>query len=519
MPNTTFLNKIENTISKLCKDDGLFDNWQTDEIENKLASLHYYIESLNFNNITFPAIEINLNDYHQRLKAILHKCTQYCNHGEPDFDSVQKIKTLLRQARALAKGLGILLALGSLDEEEDIPEWIHEELFEVYIDPETGESHSEKDTELAEAIYRVIAEREHGAHAQPDIDASIIALTERVSSLQLQIEETAVIDLGDGMRGFLNGSKARIVELQELHEVVMHYFEPTHQKRTQQIAKSAEETYQAQTKKARTTLDANGLNAGELIISSLEALRSVFLLKEPLVEHEEKLSWGQADISIQRKPSSGNRGNLFIRNVGRYGYKPEDGKVKKKDVLDVFNEIIDYCGKDIFNSILAKYGHQPEKITLTMLHLPNNKVGNKLLEKLKQHLFLIFCAEILRYFPLEGWDCQNMSAVKKLPFAMALAIGIELLDAGEIALEDLFEKDATLGPPTGEGILKNSNTIYKKFAALLDKQQEYQAEWDMTIGSFLNAFPQGRVIKEKREYLAQLENAFGDNLAPSKKRL
>jgi hypothetical protein len=337
--------------------------------------------------------------------------------------------------------------------------------------------------------------------------------------LQLQIEETAVIDLGDGMRGFLNGSKARIVELQQLHDVVMHYFEPSHQKRTQQIAKSAEQIYQAQAKKVHTFVDANELNAGELIISSLEALRSVFLLKEPLVEHEEKLSWAQADISIQRKPSSGNRGNLFIRNVGRYGYKSEDGKGKKKDVLDVFNEIIDYCGKDIFNSILAKYGHQPDKISIAMLHLPNNKLGNKLLEKLKQHLFLIFCAEILRYFPLEGWDCQDMSAVKKLPFAMALAIGIELLDAGEIELEDLFEKDAKLGPPTGEGILKSPQAIYKKFAALLDKQQEYQAEWDMTIGSFLNVFPKGRVIKDKREHLAQLENTFGNNVIPSKKRL
>jgi hypothetical protein len=443
--------------------------------------------------------------------------------GEPNATTRENIKKILHKIRTITTSLRFLIQIDELDspEETEFKEEqlsnllgnLEEEVFSPYIDPESRKASYTQDTELAGLVLQL------AKNSEKKINTAISNLSKSMHNLKLNLEKNAVINLGDGLTGYTNAANAVELEAQYINEATMHYFDPCHQKRTEKIAENAHAFYNGHTSGNSTVINANNMTAGELIIASLEALRCIYLLQAPLKENEEKITWGNANISLRRKPSLPNRGNLFIRNVGRYGFKSEDEKNTKKDVLDIFTDIIAYSTEYKFNTVIAQFGHNPEKITLAMLNLPNNKTGTELLAKLRQHLFLIFCAEILRYFPMEGIDDAALPPVKKTPFAMALAIGIELLETGELELTDLFEKDADYGPATGTAILKKYNPIHEKINNLLNKYQENLKASYQTANLFLTAYPQGRIVLEKSDYLAQLSATFGDNLKENKKYL
>ena len=120
--------------------------------------------------------------------------------------------------------------------------------------------------------------------------------------------------------------------------------------------------------------------------------------------------------------------------------------------------------------------------------------------------FLIFCAEIFRYFPVEE---ASTNYVKQLPFAIALSMGLEMLCSGEIELEDLFDHDADLGLPTGVKILDNAQSVGIKFKNLLTQYQQYLEDLYPIVGSFKRAFPHGKVVCTEEQHTLRLQNSFG----------
>ena len=132
-----------------------------------------------------------------------------------------------------------------------------------------------------------------------------------------------------------------------------------------------------------------------------------------------------------------------------------------------------YSGQTCLKQVIAEYGASPGQITREMLSLPETLNGENILKKFKQNLFLIFCAEIFRYFPVEE---ASTNYVKQLPFAIALSMGLEMLCSGEIELEDLFDHDADLGLPTGVKILDNAQSVGIKFKNLLTQSSIYRSQ-------------------------------------------
>lgn len=164
--------------------------------------------------------------------------------------------------------------------------------------------------------------------------------------------------------------------------------------------------------------------------------------------------------------------------------------------------------------MIAKFGANPNKITGKMLKLPENAEGQKILKKLKQNLFLIFCAEIFRYFPVED---ATTCAVKKIPFSVALSMGLEMLCSGEVELEELFDHDAPLGLPTGVGIIGKERAIAEKLTNLIERYQVYLENAYLSVGQFKEAFPEGMVVSDSANHVEGLQSHFGRHLKRSLK--
>ncbi len=491
--NISLLNKIDNRIYKLIKDDGILETEDRETIDYKAQSILYLAQQLETGNLL-------LQEHREKLIALLDNVCKLLALGEPDFESTIKIETLFKKIRAYVKGMKLHLEVNQLDPDDDIPEHVYE-AFEPFIDPDSGECEYPTDTEFESNVLWRYQSQGIRPLVAVDVNTDVTALIEKMGDLSLQLNKSFQVDLGGNMTGMANPRMAMQAELSAMREATKFYFEPTHIRNTADIAKAAQAFYLRES----TETD---LCAGSLIVAACEALRSVHLLKERPVEHEAKLTWQGVPLSLQRKPTHKNAGNLLIRNLGSYGHRLE-GKKSKWNVLDDFANVEVYSGTDLLKRVIAKYGSNPGQITCKMLKLPETTKGHDLLKKLQQNLFLIFCAEIFRYFPIEE---ANVNKVKEIPFAIALSMGLELLYIGEIELADLFDADATLGLPTGTQILDNPASINAKLRALIQKYQNYLQEGYSSVEKFKKQFPNGMVVRTKESHVSRLEESFGNHL-------
>lgn len=484
---------MDTRIYKFIKDDGILETEDRETQKYKAQRILDLAEQLEVSGLL-------LQEHVDNLKALLKNVIRLFPLGEPDFESTLKITKLFKQIRACVKGMKLNHELNQNDSELDIPECVYE-AFEPFVDPDTGECEYPTDTEFESQVlwrYQSKATRPL-ASAQVNVDVS--GLIGKMDAICLQLNQEFQVNLGDDMTGMANPSSAMQAELSAMIDATRFYFEPSHLRETAEIAKVAQAFYLKESVKT-------DLCAGSLIVAACEALRTVHLLKEQPVAHEAKLSWQGVPLSLQRKPTPNNPGNLLIRNLGSYGHRIE-GKKSKWNVLDDFTNIEVFSGTDLLKKVIAAYGSKPGKITCKMLKLPENAKGRDLLKKLQQNLFLIFCAEIFRYFPIEE---ITVNKVKEIPFAVALSMGLELLYTGEIELADLFDADASLGLPTGSKILDNPAAINAKLRNIIDKYQTFLQESFSSVQQFKEQFPNGMVVRTTNSHVHQLEDSFGKHL-------
>ncbi|MGE3320398.1 MAG: hypothetical protein AB7I18_13980 [Candidatus Berkiella sp.] len=491
----TLYNRLEQRIYKFIKDDGVLDDADLETKVYKLQSMHSLVETI-----------LQEDEMHyEYLTAVKKQFTEMISLfelGEPEYNSEENVRTLLRQIRSGIKGIQTDLSLADLDSDDDIPEYL-DEANEPFIDPESGECHYPTDLEVLNQIVWSYKTNRTQYKESSEFAKAADQLAAKMQNCSLKLKAEYEADLGDGLRGIANPAVAMSAELQAMRDATKRYFEPTHLATTAEVARVAEAFYDKQ----QVETD---LCAGSLVIAASEALRSLHLLNADLQQHEAKLTWQDVELSLQRRPAATNLGNLFIRNIGCYGYR-EAGKKAKLNVLDDFANVTQYSGEDRLKDVIAKFGANPNKITCKMLKLPENAQGQKLLKKLKQNLFLIFCAEIFRYFPIED---TTTGAVKKIPFSVALSMGLEMLCSGEVELEELFDHDAPLGLPTGVGIISKERVIKDKLTNLIERYQVYLENSYHSVGQFKEVFPEGMVVSDSANHVEGLQIHFGRHLKP-----
>ncbi len=484
---------LEQRIYKLVRDDGVLDSADHETKIYKLSTLVSLAQDI-------LKEEGEHRAYIEKVVKQLNEIVALFELGEPDFKTEENIRLLLRNMRSGIKGLQTELSLADLDADDELPEYL-DEANEPFIDPQTGECHYPTDLEFSnQIVWSFNTNRDRFKESAAYLDA-MEALTTKMQKASLKVKAEFETDLGDGLTGVANPRIAIKASLQEMLKATKRYFEPTHLATTEEVARVSQAFYEKQNVQT-------DLCAGSLIVAACEALRSVHLLKDELVQHEAKLSWQAVDLSLQRRPAATNIGNLFIRNVGCYGHRKE-GEKSKLNILDDFDNISAYSGEDRLKDVIAKYGANPNRITCKMLNLPNNAQGQKLLKKFKNDLFLIFCAEIFRYFPVEESVTRD---VKKVPFSVALSMGLEMLCSGEVELDELFDHDASLGLPTGIGILNNDKAIFAKFENLIQRYQRYLENAYSGVEQFKKVFPQGIVVCDSAHHVEGLQTHFGRHL-------
>jgi len=487
------LGKLEQGIYKFVRDDGVLDAEDHDikvYKANTMLSLAQDIQNQDGANRPY------MRDVIKQFKYIV----ELLEMGDPEFESEQQIRDLLRNIRSGIKGLQLSVELSYLGSDEDIPEYV-DEAYEPFVDQETGEYEYPTDLSFHSDVLWSYKVNKLNHDKSPEYVDAVERLSTQMQNCSLKLKTDFQVDLGDGLKGVANPRIALQTELQEMCKATKRYFEPTHLAKTAEVARVSQAFYEEQ----NVITD---LCAGSLIIAACEALRSLHLLNDNLEQHEAKLTWQGVDLSLQRRPSVKNLGNLFIRNVGCYGHR-EEGKKAKFNILDDFEKITAYSGKDHLKQVISRFGANPSQITGQMLKLPDNMKGHELLTKLKQNLFLIFCAEIFRYFPVEE---STTHSVKKIPFSVALSMGLEMLYLGEIELEELFDHDAELGLPTGTKILDNPDDISKKLLQLIKRYQSYLQDSYQSVEQFKKVFPQGAVVSSDSQHVDRLQTYFGRHL-------
>ncbi len=488
-----FCNKLDQRIYKFIKDDGVLDEADLDTKVYKLSTMLSLAEAI-----------LNEDEIHSAyMTAVIQQLKDMVamfELGNPEFESEEHIRRLLRNIRSGIKGMQVDLTLTELSSDEEIPEYL-DEANEPFIDPETGECHYPTDLEFQNQIVWSF-KTNRGDHKQsPGYVDAVEQLSSDMQKCSLKLRDEFQADLGDGLKGVANPRVAIRSELEQMCKATKQYFEPTLLAKTAEVARVSQAFYEKQNVET-------DLCAGSLIVAACEALRSLHLLKDSLDQHETKLTWQSTTVSLQRRPSAKNIGNLFIRNVGCYGHRAKDKKAKF-DILDDFENVTQYSGDERLKEVIAKYGANPNQFTCKMLNIPENTAGKKILQKLKQNLFLIFCAEIFRYFPIEE---PSIRAVKKIPFSVALSMGLEMLCSGEVELEELFEHDADLGLPTGIGILDNEKAISGKLHSLIMRYQTYLENAYQSVGQFKKMFPKGMIVSDSTNHVEGLQTHFGRHL-------
>lgn|GEM_PF-2989027 len=539
--------KLEHILTRLTKEDGILDEGDHEVLHYKLTRINDYYQEISFNQVSSFYTPI-FNDNNQAINEHFKKIVNCTSIGKiTKTENVEALREILHYLKSYFRALDLSIELSS-GKFYNIEESYSAEM-EPFIDPEDGQVYWGHYSNINPTIicnyesYSVkynLYEPVYDEGESNDIDQ----LTNKLEDLQISqrkwnnfhnefsgsLNETfhkfvndfrninqsfytnLMIDLDYSIVGYTNANLAEQVQSQEMQKAMSFYFDPINQRQTPKIAKLVADLSNSQGNREVTT----DLNAGEVIIGTAEYLRSKYLLNENLSAYEQSFKWNNIDIAIRRMASRYNIGNLVIKNIGAYGQR-DIGTNSKKGVLEDFQEIISYSGLYNFLLVLENYGYKPFEINLNHLNLPSTKVGRDLLAKFQKDLFLIYCAEIFRYFPIEGMEhCRE---TKKIPFAIALGIGLELLQEESIDITDLFEKDAALGLPTGTGILDSTKAVKNKLRDLMQKKEESLKSDYPAANNFLVSFPKGRLVENADTYLEILKNTFGNNLRENRQRL
>lgn len=173
-----------------------------------------------------------------------------------------------------------------------------------------------------------------------------------------------------------------------------------------------------------------------------------------------------------------------------------------------------------FASYLRRYSKNAEPITLKELRGMNAEASPDDVIILNKIFYHYSVKEITRRL-------LPKAELHKLPWALAYARTLTLMEEGYLTVKQVFAEDAPFGPPTSKEIAKNIEVVQKKFADIDELYEKYilKPKHALAWGTFFNApalkpsvgaggvlkdpSAEYRLVASRKVYRQELQEAFG----------
>jgi hypothetical protein len=507
----TLSSKINHILTKLTRAIDFLDvSNDNEEMTYKLARIIARITTI----LKEPSI--TLSDENRHIFLASQKQLRQLKKtliGDLSPESELSALNVLRKTRALMKGLLVVVSERDFRDQNSNLGSAYREIFEPWIDPETGQVVLEEDTEVASACGTILLNPNSDQDALTAANDILESCTVHLNRLVLSHEQNlhTTIDEVDVFLSSERGAKKRDKRIQKTSA---RYFTPSIEE-VEKLKPKIEKSVSCRTLSAVEDKKNNleGLNSREIILTMLRAIQKLKTEKRVVsTKPAEEYLCFSADqaVRVSHMSSSSNLSNVFVNSLGCYGRLKKNGKEDAMAVLSLFETIEERCGKDKLMQIMFEFSKNPAAITLAFCGLSQNEKNRTLLRGLTRALTFVFQAEIWRYLPLDLVGAQERcEPVRNISFAMGLAEGIELLEVDRVELADLFDADAELGLPSGQQILHSFDHIRAKKQKLQNLVRQNLAENDSALTEAIKAFPNAELVPSKSLYTEKLRRTFG----------
>lgn len=507
----TLSSKINHIVTKLTRAIDFLDvSNDNEEMSYKLTRISVRIKTiLTDPSLTLSAENRNIFLSSQKQLRQLKKTLI----GDLSAESELSALSILRKIRALMKGLLVVVSEHDFRDESGALDSAYCEIFEPWIDPETGQVVLEEDTEVVNACGTILLSPNSDQDSFTAVNDILESCTTHLSQLVLSHEQSLHTTI-DEVDVFLSSERAERKRDKRIQKTSARYFTPSPEE-AEKLKPKVEKSAACRTLTAVGDKKNNleGLNSREVILTMWGAIQKLKTERRVVSTKsaEEYLCFSPDQaVRVSHMSSADNLSNVFVNSLGRYGRLKKNGKEDAMAVLSLFETIEQRCGKDKLMQIMFEFSKKPAAITLKFCGLRENEKDRTLLRGLTRALTLVFQAEIWRYLPLDLVGTQERSEpVRHISFAMGLAEGIELLEEDRVKLSDLFDADAELGLPSGQNILHSFNQIKAKQSKLQNLVRQNLAENDGTLAQAIKAYPNAQLVPSKSLYTEKLRRTFG----------
>lgn len=548
MRNKFILNKIINKIVKLIKN---IDDFSSEEIAQKLLSISYTFKELEiYNSKVRDAIVEILSDYADMpmilkdfdtsttlfLVEIILEDIASSIKGILSDTSISRLEEILNKIHAFMKGFEIFLSVledGYIDE-------LFSEIYEPFVDVESGEIIEEPNTSIKDAIFPVLAKyaseesikiSEFSSECAPVFYSCIIDLI----SLKKLFFDNLRQKLSDGFEGYTNKPRAQGKDIHRQLKSSELFFSP--QKNTHPKAiEISNIMFQNRTgaRNYKEAIKTDNVPARHIITASFSAIKRV-TEGNKIVASWESIKNGKTVTTWQNKPSDNNLGNLFVMGVGRYGeydskailslltktlddmeeraVKRSIDKLSKDKEFTIFylnflrKKLRCECEKKLVK-LMIEFSRDGKAIDVTDFDLKDTKKNKGFVDRLNRLIFLTSFAEIWRYMYTTK-SMVDKKNVEKIAFANAHARVLQLIQDGELSMQDVFDEDADFGLPTGKQITKNTPKVIEKFIQVNELYNKKELiDYDESALEFLKRFPEGGIASFRKTHVTELKEVF-----------
>lgn len=490
------INKLFNLINNI-------DYWDIEDASYKLSRVIVHMrELINLNSL--GPIE-NQRGKIEQSKIALEKLNSTLI-GRLSFASQSTAIDLLKKSRAQFKAFYMIVSENEKRDEHGELDDAYYEQFEPFVNVETGYITEEQDTEVRDACFSGISQRDNIG-----IEHVLENCVQKIEDLSLRHQQEYRTTVDD-VDVFLSPEKAKLKSDKRIQKATTCFFSFSDKDR-EKILPKVQQSVQARQAAISENKHSNlqHFSSREVILTMVETIKQLKAEGNIIKKSEEYLDFSEySSVRLAHMPSEKNLSNVFINHLGSYGYFKKQGKYDSTAVLSLFERVHELCGKNKFIEIMLQFGKNPALVTLEFCEFVNTQYNQALYRGLLRALTLVFQAEIWRYLPIDLNE-QGLSdeSVRNLSFAIGLAEGLELLELDLIELEDLFDTDAALGLPTGQKILQSYGKIREKQEKLQEIVQNNLIEGDESLSEFKKAHPSAKFVYSKQTYTHKLERTFG----------
>jgi len=505
MNDNQILNKVSNKLRELIKD--IDYTLSSEDIGDKIQNICFYIQQLSRNDYLIREIK---NQIELASTSII---------GFLSDKSKINLKNLLCEIHAFVKAYEIIV---DVKEQNHVDESILE-LYEPYVDIDSGDVISELNTHVKDEIYSILNDKFYNENAK--LDYLLLEASHAFEKSIVEIKKYSHIyyanmrqKLSEDIEGYSTKKSAQDKELKRQNRSSQFFFDPvknTHSAVPQLSEKMfANRTLNSVSHEAPKLIGISSRHVITAATSAVKQATTYYHPKMPPNNTRESINMGATVIHWQNKPSQNNQGNLKIAGLGRYGCFNSKGKYVPSAILSSIDEINNWITEEKLAGYMIRYSKTGITPSLEDLQMKSTDKNKLLINKLNRILFLTSCAEIWRYMYTSKAD-ENLSKdvphITRIAFANAHARVLKLLSEGKLTMYQVFNEDADFGLPTGSRITAKENLpkIINKFISLNDLfNEEEVVEYNQNAIKFIERFPEGGISSFTDSHIYELSDTY-----------